>query len=252
MATAKAIGRKTALVQDVIERLEHVYGRPRRIARFEPMDELVSCILSQHSSDANSFPAFTRLKETYPHWSDVVAAGPDELADVIRAAGLANQKAKSILGCLKLIHDKFGDYSLEALRNLPTLAARQWLLELPGVGPKTASIVLCFAMGRETIPVDTHIFRVSWRIGIIPESAGEVKAHDLLMKIVPPELAFRYHTDLIQHGRVVCRAPLPLCDACSVKDVCQWYAKGGPEKRKIALTKNRKKLGQAAKGRAAK
>ena len=246
------MGRKTALVQDVIERLELVYGRPRRIARFDPMDELVSCILSQHSSDANSFPAFTRLKENYPLWSDVVAAGPEKLAHVIRAAGLANQKAKNILGCLNLIHDNFGDYSLEAMRKMPTLAARQWLLELPGVGPKTASIVLCFAMGRETIPVDTHIFRVSWRIGIIPESAGEVKAHDLLMEIVPAELAFRYHTDLIQHGRVVCRAPLPACDACPIKDLCQWYAIGGPEKRKIALTMNRKKLATKAKGKAAK
>ena len=246
------MARRTKFIQDVVDRLEVLYGRPRRLARFEPMDELVSCILSQHSSDAHSFPAFTRLKEAYPTWENAAAASPEELADVIRAAGLANQKARNILGCLSLIHERLGNYSLEALREMPTLVARTWLLALPGVGPKTASIVLCFSMGRETIPVDTHIFRVSWRLGIIPEAIGEVKAHDLLLEIVPPELAFRYHTDLIQHGRVVCRAPLPLCEECTVSDMCQWYAKGGPGKRKIALSKNRKKPANLVKSRAGK
>jgi len=227
-----------ALIRDVVERLETLYGRPRRIARFDPMDELVSCIMSQHTSDANSFPAFTSLKEAFPEWEQVVLAGPERLADVIRKAGLANQKAKNIVACLKQIRARAGEYSLEHLRSKPTLEARQWLMDLPGVGPKTASIVLCFSMGRETIPVDTHIYRVSWRIGIIPEGIGEVKAHDLLLEIVPAELAFRYHTDLIQHGRVVCKAPIPNCEACPITDRCQWFAKDGPsERRKVLRTR---------------
>ncbi len=234
-----AASKKETHIREVIERLETTYGRPRRIARFDPMDELVSCIMSQHTSDANSFPAFTRLKEAFPHWEDVVAAGPERLADVIRKAGLANQKSKNIVACLAQIHEKLGEYSLEPLRKMPTLEARKWITQLPGVGPKTASIVLCFSMGRETIPVDTHIFRVSWRIGIIPEEIGEVKAHDRLLKIVPPNLAFRYHTDLIQHGRVVCKAPLPQCGNCTITDLCRWFAKGGPEKRKTELAKKR-------------
>jgi len=205
------------------------------------MDELISCIMSQHTSDANSFPAFTRLKEAFPEWKDVVAAGPEKLADVIRKAGLANQKAKNIVACLRQIHTRLGEYSLESLRRVPTLEARNWLMELPGVGPKTASIVLCFSMGRETIPVDTHIYRVSWRIGVIPEGIGEVKAHDALLALVPAELAFRYHTDLIQHGRVVCKAPLPNCGACPITDRCRWFKAGGPEKRKLELSSARKK-----------
>jgi len=243
VAGAKKVNQKEVLIREVIERLELVYGQPRRIARFDPMDELVSCIMSQHTSDANSFPAFTRLKETFSSWDKVVEAGPERVADVIRKAGLANQKAKSIIACLNQIYDRTGQYSIEHLRQLPTMEARKWLMDLPGVGPKTASIVLCFSMGRETIPVDTHIYRVSWRIGIIPEDVGEVKAHDLLLDIVPPELAFRYHTDLIQHGRVVCKAPLPNCAACPLTDACRWFAKDGPNKRKIELAASRRKTG---------
>jgi endonuclease-3 len=226
VAGGKKLDKKADLVCDIIERLELLYGRPRRIARFDPMDELISCILSQHTSDANSFPAFTRLKETYPDWDKVVDAGQANLADVIRKAGLANQKAKNIIACLCDIHCRVGEYSIEHLRRLPTLEARKWLMELPGVGPKTASIVLCFSMGRETVPVDTHIYRVSWRIGTIPPDIGEVKAHDVLLDLVPGDLAFRYHTDLIQHGRVVCKAPLPNRGACTLTDLCRWYAKG--------------------------
>jgi len=230
---------KSDLVQQVIDRLEVRYGRSRLIARFEPMDELVSCILSQHTSDTSSFPAFTNLRATFPQWRDVVEAGPERVAEVIRKAGLANQKSKSIIACLNEIYNRVGEYSLESLRQMPTLEARKWLMELPGVGPKTASIVLCFSMGRETIPVDTHIYRVSWRIGIIPDDTGEVKAHDLLMRIVPPHLAFRYHIDLIQHGRVVCKAPNPDCPSCPVTDLCQWYQTGGSAKRKDELLKRR-------------
>jgi len=224
------MARSESEIRQVIDRLEVLYGRPRMIARFDPMDELISCILSQHTSDANSFPTFTRLKEAFPEWHEVVEAGPERLADVIRKAGLANQKSKSIVACLKEIHARTGEYSLEALRQMPTLEARKWLMELPGVGPKTASIVLCFSMGRETIPVDTHIYRVSWRIGIIPEGIGEVKAHDLLLGIVPKELAFRYHIDLIQHGRTICKAPKPNCDECPITDLCQWFREGRPKK----------------------
>lgn len=231
VSSATKLSEKETLVCEVIEKLELLYGRPRRIARFEPMDELISCILSQHSNDTNSFPAFTRLKETYPSWAEVVDAGPEKLADVVRKAGLANQKAKNIIACLTQIHEMTGGYDLEHLRRLPTSDARKWLMELPGVGPKTASIVLCFSMGRETIPVDTHIYRVSRRIGIITSEIDEVKAHDALLAVVPPAMAYRYHVDLIQHGRVVCKAPLPSCSACPLAAICRWAREGGPERR---------------------
>jgi len=233
--------KSTAFVVQALERLESKYGVHRMIPRFTPMDELVSCILSQHTTDANSFPAFTRLVARYRTWDAVVAAGEEGVANEIRNAGLANQKSKSIISCLKEIHRRTGAYDLELLRSMPTLEAREWLQSLPGVGPKTASIVLCFAFGRESIPVDTHVYRTSWRIGFIDEGVGEVKAHDLLLKLAPPSHAFRFHSTLIQHGRATCRAPIPDCKACPITDLCRWYAQDGPSRRARKMKRARGK-----------
>jgi endonuclease-3 len=227
-------------MDEMLSRLEEVHGRPRLISRFDPMDELVSCILSQHSSDASSFPAFTRLRQDFPEWEDIVEVGPEGIVESIRKAGLANQKSKSIYRCLVEIKERTGEYSLESLRGMEMMEARKWLMELPGVGPKTASIVLCFSFGMGAIPVDTHIFRVSKRLGILPEKTDENKAHDQLLLVVSAEDAFRYHTTLIQHGRQTCKAPIPLCDECVVKDLCPWLRKVGPEKERVRLARARK------------
>lgn len=216
-------------IERLLSDLETLYGRPRFVPRFDPVEELVSCILSQHTADANSFPAFTRLRETYPDWQAVVDAGPEAVAEVVRQAGLANQKARSIVGALKAIRERVGSYSLDHLRDLPMEEARAWLMDLPGVGPKTASIVLCFSFGMGAIPVDTHVFRVGWRLGLYDRKIGEAKAHDALLRLVPPGLAFRFHTTLIQHGRHLCSAQKPTCDRCPVRDRCAWFLSGGPE-----------------------
>jgi len=205
------------------------------------MEELVSCILSQHTSDANSFPAFYRLRDRYPTWDLMANATPEEIADEIRAAGLANQKAKSISRCLTVIHEKTGAYNIDFLGAMPILEARKWLTSLPGVGPKTASIVLCFAFGMDVIPVDTHVYRVAWRLGLIPEGVGEDKAHDLLLAKTPPGYSFRLHMDFIQHGRAVCRAPLPKCEACVIAEFCRWLRHKGPDRRQKELTSRRKR-----------
>jgi endonuclease-3 len=241
MAQVRRARRSRLPIEGVIEALEATYGAHRMIARFDPMEELVSCMLSQHTADANSFPAFTKLRETYATWQDVVNAQPEQLADVIRHAGLANQKAKNIIRALQLIRERAGDYSLEHLRNMSMDEAKHWLMALPGVGPKTASIVLCFSFGMDAIPVDTHVYRVSWRLGLIPEGVGEAKAHDLLLEIVPSGLAYRFHTSFIQHGRTICKAPVPLCACCPVSQCCAWFAKGGPDKRRAELRRKLKK-----------
>jgi len=230
-----------ATIADMLTTLESTHGKSRYIPRFDPMDELISCILSQHTTDAHSFPAFTQLRERYPTWQDVANAPTAEVASTVRLAGLSNQKAKNIIGSLQKINEQFGVFSLDELRTWPTDEAMAWLQTLPGVGPKTASIVLCFAMGRETIPVDTHVFRVSWRLGLIKEEIGEVKAHGVLMKLVPRELAFPFHTLLIQHGRTVCRAPLPVCEKCGLAERCAWLKSDGPGKRQREMARTRKR-----------
>lgn len=227
-------------ISSALTRLEEVYGKSRFISRFEPMDELISCILSQHSSDAASFPAFTHFRSQFPQWDMVIDAGPEGIVDSIRKAGLANQKSKSIVNTLRAIHERTGDYSLELLRTMPTEDAVKWLLELPGVGPKTASIVMCFSFGRHTIPVDTHVFRVSRRLGLIGDKVDENAAHKVLLNLVPEGDAFRFHTVLIQHGRQTCKAPIPVCAECAITDLCPWFKKIGPEKHRLQLAKARK------------
>jgi len=214
-----------ASIRRLVSDLEAVYGQPRFITRFAPIDELVSCILSQHTTDATSFPTFHRLRAVAPEWDDVVALGQERLADAIRPAGLPNQKAKSILGCLQEIKSRNGSYTLEPLSAMSMEASRKWLLSLPGIGPKTAAIVLCFAFGMPAIPVDTHVFRVSWRLGLISKLIGEAKAHDALQAAVPTDIAFRFHAALIQHGRKICKAPTPNCSICPVRRRCDFYSK---------------------------
>lgn len=214
---------RMGFIADLIDRLETVYGTPRFISRFDPIEELVSCILSQHTTDASSFPAFTRLRAAFPEWDDLAQSEPEAIVPLIRAAGLPQQKARSIIGCLREIQSRNGAYSLENLREMDLLEGRKWLMSLPGVGPKTASIVLCFSFGLPAIPVDTHVFRVARRIGLIDDSTTEAKAHDLLLELVPADLAFRFHVALIQHGRQTCRAPKPLCQSCVITDLCRYY-----------------------------
>lgn len=227
-------------IRNLIEALECKYGVADPHPRYEPVDELVSCILTQHTTDATAFPAFDRLKAKYPSWDQVVAAGEAEIAATIRAVGLANQKSRSILSCLREICARNDGYHLDNLRDMPTLEARSWLMELPGVGPKTASIVLSFSLGKDVIPVDTHVYRVSWRLGLIPEGCGESKAHDLLLALVPRDLSFRYHVALIRHGRQTCKAPLPSCGTCEVRESCAWMKDGGPDKKLSEMRSKRK------------
>jgi endonuclease-3 len=210
-------------IAEIVARLEARYGIPEWKPRNNPLEELIHCILSQHTSDANSFRAYRRLREQYPTWQAVVDAPTDALAATIRSGGLANQKAPRIQAVLRAIYEAHGDYSLDWLRQLPTPEARKFLLGLPGIGPKCAAIVLCFAMGRPVIPVDTHVFRVSWRLGLIPKSLGEAKAHDALEAIIPEPLVYRFHVALIQHGRAVCKAQNPRCAECPLQELCAYY-----------------------------
>lgn len=205
-------------LQSCLDGLEGLYGKTRFIPRFDPLEELICCILSQSSSDTSSFPAFTRLRAAYADWFDMAMAPPDDIALHIKAAGLVNQKTKAIQGCLKEIELRTGRFSLEPLRAMNDDEAFGWLTSLPGVGHKTASIVLCFSFGRPAIPVDTHVLRVSKRLGLVDQKANDSKAHKALMSVVNKEDAWRFHILLIQHGRTLCKAPNPLCHRCPISE----------------------------------
>jgi endonuclease-3 len=182
-------------------------------------------VLSQHTSDVNTARAFKGLKERFPTWPEVLEADPMELADSIRSGGLADTKAVRIQRILSEIEAHEGDIDLNRLKALEDSEVEEYLVSLPGVGPKTAACVLLFAMGRAAFPVDTHVHRVAIRLGLISAKTSADKAHRLLAEGVAPELRYEFHMQLIRHGREICKAVRPLCTECTLLDLCA----SGPE-----------------------
>lgn len=204
-----------------------VYGidRPER-EDDDPVGALVGTILSQHTSDSNSHRAYELLRARYPTWRDVQLAPDDELAETIRVGGLANVKTLRIKQCLAAIEAKHGTLDLSHLHDAPLDEARRALRELPGVGPKTAACVLLFNLGMPAIPVDTHVHRVSRRLGLIGPNVSADAAHVVLEQLVDPTDAYAFHVGLVRHGRRICKALRPLCDECPLADVCDYYHRG--------------------------
>ncbi len=215
-------GRK-AKYAPIAAALTEVYGELDWSRNQDGMDELVSCILSQSTTDTNRDRAFARLKERFPDWGAVRFAPLDDLIEAVRPAGLANQKAPRIQNALEIIFEKVGEYSIDFLDDLPIEAAKAWLVSLKGIGPKTAAIVLCFAYGRAAFPVDTHIFRVSKRIGFLPQKLSANDAHPVMEAITPRDRYYQFHIQLIQQGRDTCHARKPACERCPISDHCDFF-----------------------------
>jgi endonuclease-3 len=191
----------------------------------DPVATLVSTILSQNTNDVNRDRAFEQLRERFPTWEAVRDAPEEEVVDAIRPAGLGPTKGPRIQGALERITEAQGEISLDFLADQEVEEARAWLLDLPGVGPKTAAIVLLFALGKPAFPVDTHVYRVTRRLGLIPEEASREKAHALLEELVPPDIYYAFHLNLIAHGRAVCHARNPKHEQCVLRGTCDYYRK---------------------------
>jgi endonuclease-3 len=210
-----------ARIAKCIELLERAYGVPRLSDR-DPVDILVRTILSQNTTSANTHRAFERLKKAYPHYDLLLKAPEEEIAQHIRQGGLANIKANRIKETLERIKEDAGFVNLDFLENMELEKARSYLLALPGVGHKTTAVVLLFAFGMPTMPVDTHVNRVSRRLGFVPPEASIEEAQRLLEKITPPEKYCSLHVNLIRHGRNTCKARSPLCQECFLKEICDY------------------------------
>lgn len=189
----------------------------------DPVATLVSTILSQNTNDVNRDQAFGRLRERFSTWEAVRDAPLEELIDATRPAGLAPTKAPRIQEVLRRITEERGEVSLDFLGDLPPPEARRWLLSMRGVGPKTAAIVLLFALGKPAFPVDTHVHRVTRRLGLIPPKTTRETAHELLEGILPAEVYYTFHLNLIAHGRAICHARTPACARCTLQDCCAYY-----------------------------
>lgn len=212
------------LARQVHERLLVFYGQPLWRNPLPPVDELVSTILSQNTNDVNRDRAFDALRQRYRTWELVRDADEESVVDAIRPAGLANQKGPRIQQVLREITAERGSLELGFLSDLPLEEARAWLLKFKGVGPKTAAIVLLFSLGRPAFPVDTHVYRVTGRIGLRPETMSVEDAHPFLEGLFPPESYYAAHLNVIRLGREICGARRPDCARCPLRELCK-YAK---------------------------
>jgi endonuclease-3 len=256
LAWARRLDRyRPALVADSLSAMRTMYGRPTWQRVHDPTSELVLTILSQNSADINAERAFDALRAHWPSqatespaakvnrpgwgglgigqapppdWASVAGADPDELVEVIRPGGLANQKAPTIQAALARIVEERGDFSLEFLGEMAPLDALAWLTSIPGVGRKTASVVLLFSFGMPLMPVDRHVERVSKRIGLLPPKATALQAHDHYLALLEPERTHEAHVNLISHGRQTCHALRPACGRCAIAPRCRYVDRKAP------------------------
>ncbi|MCR4411932.1 MAG: endonuclease III [Thermoguttaceae bacterium] len=204
----------------VCRRLARHYGPVEPPPEEPVLDELIATILSQNTSDTNSSAAFDELRRRFPDWNAVRTAPVGRIARAIRRAGLSNVKAPRIRAVLRRIHQERGELSLDFLRSWSAPEALAYLREFDGVGPKTAACVLLFACRMPVLPVDTHVHRVSRRLGLIGPGTNAEKAHDDLAARVPADRVLEFHLQLIRLGRTLCTARRPKCEMCPLWDLC--------------------------------
>ena len=209
----------------VYQLLVGMYGIPPWEPDGDALGGLIATVLSQHTSDINSARAYAVLTERFPTWETVRDAPVEEVAVAIRSGGLARIKAERIQRILRELTERQGQgrLSLDAVRDMPLDAALDYLQSFSGVGPKTAACVLLFSLGRQAFPVDTHVWRVTKRLGLIGDKVSADAAHGILMQLIPPEWRHTTHVDLIRHGREKCHAQRPECSRCDLRPECPYF-----------------------------
>ena len=212
-------------IDEVIALLREQHGAPPRLPQRDPLSELIAALLSQNTSDVNSGRAFENLVSTFGTWEEVAEVDVDRISEAISAGGLNRVKAPRIKAILERIKSEKGSLDLGFLKELSLSEARGWLESLPGVGPKTAACVLLFSLGRPALPVDTHVYRVSQRLGLIDSKVSPDNAHRILGKMVPPDSIYEFHINMVRHGRKVCRSQSPLCGGCLLNKGCAYGAR---------------------------
>ncbi len=210
---------------EMYQRLLEHYGHQPNIPRREPMHELISTILSHRTTGRNEDLAYERMMERFGSWEGVQDAPVDELAQAIAPANFAEQKAPRVKEVLRRIIAERGAANLDFLREMPLNQAMTWLTALPGVGPKTASLVLLFCFARPVLPVDTHVHRVSQRVGLIGPKVDATAAHPLLVALFPADaqVLYNFHITTLRHGQQICVWGTPRCERCPLTSICNWY-----------------------------
>ncbi len=207
---------------DVHERLLERFGEPIWRNPLPAIDELVSTFLSQNTNDVNRDRAFDSLRAKFSTWEEVRDAPEAEVIEAVRIAGLANTKGPNIQRALRQISKERVELDLSFLKEMPVEEARAWLIKFKGVGPKTAAIVLLFSLGMPAFPVDTHVYRITGRVGLRPEKISVEKAHPHLENVFPPETYYAAHLNIIRLGREICKARKPNCAECPLLEICDY------------------------------
>ncbi len=219
------IGDLAAKIARIYEKLVATYGIPPWEPDGDALGELVATILSQHTSDINSERAYRQLRATFATWEQVRDAPVDNVVEAIRSGGLAQQKAQRIQQILRLLTERLDSapLTLDVLTDMPLADALRWLRGLPGVGPKTAACVMLFSLGKPAFPVDTHVWRVTKRIGLLGPRETAEQAHETLQALIPAEWRHTMHINLIQHGRQICYARNPARFRCPISSECRYF-----------------------------
>ena len=209
-------------VRYIIQNLERTYGVPENKRASDPLDMLVKIILSQATSDTNSHRTFASLKKRFPTWDAALRAHAETIAATIHSGGLANQKAAVIKDVLRQIKKEHGILDLSFLHKLSPEEAVDYLSTFRGIGPKTIACTLLFACRKEVFPLDTHIFRILRRVGLVPQQSTDRRAHEIMNAVVPHGKFYSFHVNLIRHGRALCRPRDPLCERCPIVEYCDY------------------------------
>ncbi|MGA9998226.1 MAG: hypothetical protein WBP93_22630 [Pyrinomonadaceae bacterium] len=209
-------------VRYIIQNLERAYGVPENRRSSDPLDMLIKIILSQATSDTNSHRTFAALKKRFPTWDKLLRARIATIADTIRSGGLANQKALVIKSVLRQIKKEHSALDLNFLHGFNEEEAVRYLSQFRGIGPKTVACTLLFACRKDVFPLDTHIFRILRRVGLIPQKCTDARAHEIMNRTVPEGKFYSFHVNLVRHGRTLCRPRDPLCERCPIVEYCDY------------------------------
>ena len=212
-------------IRNIHQDLLDVYGEQNWHDNEDGVRQLLITILSQNVADENTARAAENLFNDFKDYQKIEGASVEDLADSINPAGLPETKAKRIQRTLKALREHEGseDYSVDFLGEMEESQAQDWLEDIKGIGPKTASVLLNFQFDANVMPVDTHVERISKRFRLIPFSASNGKAHELLNKAVPHDIKNSFHMLMIEHGKNNCSARNPTCEDTKLKKYCTRY-----------------------------
>ena len=211
-------------VRRVSDLLEREYKSPRHYNKRNPLNEFLFIILSLRTDERVYNKVYRAFKQRYPRWSQVYSDTTANIASNIYSGGLSLQKAQRIKSALRKLMQDFGDLSLKYIKSYHDEQMEKYLFTLPGVGLKTARCIMMYSFGREVLPVDTHTYRVSQRLGFVDGGLTEDKVHRVMDRIIPPSLRYSYHVNCVAHGRAVCKFNNPNCQLCIISSLCDYYA----------------------------